>query len=225
MMQKETMTLREGLNTLNILDKQIKETISGNTLIAVYSRDVVILSGLPINDWEEQARAKWQSLNDKIKRRNALKNAILRANVMNTVRVPKFVSLDDVTKSDETEEISFAEAIARKAYYKDTLQGIINAIKGHISDNNRVYEQLTERARQYVDNRLNQEFANVQNPSPKQKEEREAKLRKDNEIVYNDPCSLVKSMALAGDNIAFYLEKIDGELGKASAVTEITFEY
>ena len=225
MMQKETMTLREGLNTLNILDKQIKETISGNTLIAVYSRDVVILSGLPINDWEEQARAKWQSLNDKINRRNALKNAILRANVMNSVRVPKFVSLDDVTKSDETEEISFAEAIARKAYYKDTLQGIVNAIKGHISDNNRVYEQLTERARQYVDNRLNQEFANVQNPSPKQKEEREAKLRKDNEIVYNDPCSLVKSMALAGDNIAFYLEKIDGELGKASAVTEITFEY
>ena len=224
-MQKETMTLREGLNTLNILDKQIKETISGNTLIAVYSRDVVILSGLPISDWEEQAKAKWQSLNDKIKRRNALKNAILRANVMNSVRVPKFVSLDDVTKSDETEEISFAEAIARKAYYKDTLQGIVNSIKGHIADNNRVYEQLTERARQYVDNRLNQEFANVQNPSPKQKEEREAKLRKDNEIVYNDPCSLVKSMALAGDNIAFYLEKIDGELGKASAITEITFEY
>ena len=224
-MQKETMTLREGLNTLNILDKQIKETISGNTLIAVYSRDVVILSGLPISDWEEQAKAKWQSLNDKIKRRNALKNAILRANVMNSVRVPKFVSLEDVTKSDETEEISFAEAIARKAYYKETLQGIVNAIKGHISDNNRIYEQLTNRAREYVDNRLNQEFANVQNPSPKQKEEREAKLRKDNEIVYNDPCSLVKSMALAGDNIAFYLEKIDGELGKASAITEITFEY
>ena len=224
-MQKETMTLREGLNTLNILDKQIKETISGNTLIAVYSRDVVILNGLPISDWEEQAKAKWQSLNDKIKRRNALKNAILQANVMNTVRVPKFVSLEDVTKSDETEEISFAEAIARKAYYKETLQSIVNAIKGHITDNNRVYEQLTNRAREYVDNRLNQEFANVQNPSPKQKEEREAKLRKDNEIVYNDPCSLVKSMALAGDNIAFYLEKIDGELGKASAVTEITFEY
>lgn len=224
-MQKETMTLREGLNTLNILDKQIKEMISGNTMISVYSKDVVILNGLPISDWEEQVKANWQSLNDKIKRRNALKNAILRANVMNVIRVPKFVSLDNVIKSDETEEISFAEAIARKAYYKETLQGIVNAINGHIKDNNRVYEQLTARAREYVDNRLNQEFANVQNPAPKQKEEREAKLRKDNEIIYNDPCSLVKSMALAGDNIAFYLEKIDGELGKASAITEITFEY
>ena len=140
-MKKETMNLREALRILNNLDRKIKSR-SEDTLIAVYSKDTFILDGLTINDWEEQARNKWRSLNIKIKKRNALKNAILRANVMNTIRVPKFVSLDSVVKNNETEEISFAEAIARKAYYKETLQKIVNTIKRHIEDNNRIYEQF-----------------------------------------------------------------------------------
>lgn len=140
-MRKETITLREGLRLLNNLDMKIKSR-SEDTLIAVYSKDTFILDGLTINQWEEQAKDKWRSLNNKIKKRNALKNAILRANLVNTIRVPKFVSLDSVIKSDETEEISFAEAIARKAYYKETLQKIVNKIKSHIEDNNHIYEQF-----------------------------------------------------------------------------------
>ena len=140
-MRKETITLREGLRLLNTLDRKIKSR-SEDTLIAVYSRNTFILDGLTINDWEEQARDKWRSLNIKIKKRNALKNAILRANLVNTIRVPKFASLDSVNRNSETEEISFAEAIARKAYYKETLQKIVNKIKSHIEDNNHIYEQF-----------------------------------------------------------------------------------
>lgn len=140
-MRKETMILREGLRLLNTLDRKIKAS-SEDAFIAVYSKDTFILDGLTIDEWEEQAKDKWRSLNNKIKRRNALKNAILRANLVNTIRVPKFVSLDSVTKSDETEEISFAEAIARKAYYKEIIQKIVNKIKSHIEDNNRIYEQF-----------------------------------------------------------------------------------
>ena len=144
-MRKETITLREGLRLLNTLDRKIKSR-SEDTLIAVYSRNTFILDGLTINNWEEQARDKWRSLNIKIKKRNALKNAILKANLVNTIRVPKFVSLDSVTKSDETEEISFAEAIARKAYYKETLQKIVNKIKSHVEDNNHIYDQFKSKA-------------------------------------------------------------------------------
>lgn len=140
-MKKETMNLREGLRLLNTLNRKIKES-SDNTFIAVYSKDTFILDGFTIDEWEEQVKDKWRSLNIKIKKRNALKNAILRANLVNTIRVPKFASLDSVNKSEETEEISFAEAIARKAYYKDTLQKIVNKIKSHIEDNNHIYEQF-----------------------------------------------------------------------------------
>ncbi len=189
-MKKETITLREGLRLLNNLDRKIKAS-SDNTLIAVYSRDTFILDGLAINDWEEQAKDKWRSLNIKIKKRNALKNAILRANLVNTIRVPKFVSLDSVNRINETEEISFAEAIARKAYYKETLQKIISKIKNHIENNNHIYEQFKSKA----------------------------------EIIYDDPCYLGKSMSIASENIASYLKKIDRELDKAAAKTEITFEY
>ena len=86
-MRKETITLREGLRLLNTLDRKIKSR-SEDTLIAVYSRDTFILDGFTINEWEEQAKDKWRSLNNKIRRRNALKNAILRANVLNTICVP-----------------------------------------------------------------------------------------------------------------------------------------
>lgn len=189
-MKKETITLREGLRLLNTLDRKIKAS-SEDTLIAVYSKDTFILNGLTINQWEEQAKDKWRSLNNKIRRRNALKNAILQANLVNTIRVPKFVSLDSATKSEETEEISFAEAIARKAYYKETLQKIVNTIKRHIEDNNRIYEQFKSKA----------------------------------EIIYDDPCYLGKSISIASENIASYLKKIDRELDKAAAKTEITFEY
>lgn len=189
-MRKETITLREGLRLLNTLDNKIKAR-SEDTLIAVYSKDTFILDGFTINDWEEQARDKWISFNNKIRRRNALKNAILQANVANTIRVPKFASLDNVTKNEETEEISFAEAIARKTYYKEILQKIVNKIKSHIEDNNHIYDQFKGKT----------------------------------EVVYNDPCYLGKSITIASENIASYLKKIDRELDKVAAKTEITFEY
>ena len=138
------MNLREGLRLLNTLDRKIKAS-SDNTLIAVYSRDTFILDGFTINDWEEQAKEKWRSLNNKIRRRNALKNAILRANLANTIRVPKFASLDSVNRNSETEEISFAEAIARKAYYKETLKKRINKIKSHIDDNKHIDEKFKQK--------------------------------------------------------------------------------
>ena len=223
-MNTETMTLREALTQKKLLDKQIYDLSSAN-YIAVTTKDTKVLCGLSVEDYKKGVEERWQSLSDKIKRRVAIDNAILKANVEHTVDVPKFVSLDKISTDGETEKISYASAIARKNYYNGILLQIAGGFEGYLNRNVREYNKLKDDVICKIDTRLGQEFGSATNASAKQRSERQAELENTWEAQFIDPAELAKKAPSIKTAIEEYLAKIDSILGHATEVTDVTFEY
>lgn len=222
----ETMTLRKAIAQRKLLDKQIKKIMDDTKFICVHLVNEEIIDGQSVKTWKETTSSTWQSLNDKIIRRNALDSAIVIANATHKVKVPKFASLepDDKTGS-EMEEITYASAIGRKKYFTEVIDKIISNLNKQIRMGNGEYDMRTRDSRRYVDNRLEQEFKNTTNASSKQREEREAKLLRDNTVVLEDPVSLAPKIKKIQEKIENYLETIDSILGRETELTEIVIEY
>lgn len=221
-MVKETLTIRKALTQKKVLDNQIQE-LSSTRFVAVATSNRTVIDGLKQKDWVKDAQARFQSLNDKLKRREVLANAIMDANAKHTVSVKKFIGIDK--QSDEFEEISFASAIARKKYLSDLLTTLVKGMQKAVLTNSKAYQETERQAEEKVTERLYQEFASVTQASGKVRQEREAELREQYSIELLDPNKLAENLMSFKEYIENYLVEIDAILGHATEVTEITVEY
>lgn len=221
-MNKETMTIRKALTQKKVLDKQISE-LSSTKFVAVSTSNRAVIDGLKQKDWVVDSQARFQSLNDKLKRREAVANAIMDANAKHTVTVKKFIGIDK--QSDEYESISFASAIARKKYLSDLLVSVVKRMQRAIIDNSNAYQEAERKADEKVAERLYQEFSSVTQASGKVRQERELELREQYSIELLDPNKLAENLMSFKEYIENYLAEIDSILGHATEVTEITVEY
>lgn len=221
-MNKETMTIRKALTQKKVLDKQISE-LSSTKFVSVSTSNRAVIDGLKQKDWIVDSQARFQSLNDKLKRREAIANAIMDANAKHTVTVKKFIGIDK--QSDEYEAISFASAIARKKYLSDLLVGVVKGMQRAVLDNSNAYQDAERRVDEKITERLYQEFSSVTQASGKVRQEREAELREQYSIELLDPNKLAENLMSFKEYIENYLAEIDSILGHATEVTEITVEY
>ena len=219
-MVKEIMTIRKALTQKKVLDNQIAE-LSSTKFVAVATSNRTVIDGLKQKDWVSDAKARFQSLNDKLKRREALANAIMQANATNTVSVKKFIGIDK--QSDEVENISFASAIARKKYLNDLLQTVVLDMQRAVLQNSKEYQSAERHDK--VTERLYQEFSAVTQASGKVRQEREKELRDQYAVELLDPNKLAENLMSFKEYIENYLADIDSILGHATEVTEITVEY
>ena len=221
-MNKETMTIRKALTQKKVLDKQISE-LSSTKFVAVSTSNRAVIDGLKQKDWVVDSQARFQSLNDKLKRREAIAKAIMDANAKHTVTVKKFIGIGK--QSDEYEAISFASAIARKKYLSDLLVSVVKGMQRAVLDNSNAYQDAERRADEKITARLYQEFSSVTQASGKVRQEREAELREQYSIELLDPNKLAENLMSFKEYIENYLAEIDSILGHATEVTEITVEY
>lgn len=221
-MNTETMSLRKALGQKKLLDKQIKAMMS-EKFVTSESAQTAVIDGLPLNAWQDEVKANYQSLNDKIRRREALAVAIMDANVNNFVELPRFITLDE--ENTGTEKVSFAGAIARKAYYMNELSYIVDKLRQKVTDATENFDFINAQCERTIRERMAQEFGTVNNASAKSREERETTLRKQYEAVFYDPADIVKKAKLAKERIENYLEEIDAILGNATEMTTITVKY
>ena len=221
-MNKETMTIRKALTQKKVLDSQIEE-LSSTRFVAVATSNRSVIDGLKQKDWCVDAQARFQSLNDKLKRREAIADAIMKANATNTVKVKKFIGIDKA--SDEYEDISFASAIARKKYLSMLLTGVVRDMQRSVLDNSKLYQQAERNADDKVAERLYQEFSGVTQASGKVRKEREDELRDQYAVTLLDPNKFAENLLSFKGYIENYLAEIDSILGHATEVTEITVKY
>ena len=221
-MNTETMSLRKALGQKKLLDKQIKAMMS-EKFVTSESAQTAVIDGLPLNSWQDEVKANYQSLNDKIRRREALAVAIMDANVNNFVELPRFITLDE--ENTGTEKVSLAGAIARKAYYTNELSYIVNELRQKVTNATEQFDFINDLCERTIRDRMAQEFGTVNNASAKSREERETTLRKQYEAVFYDPADIVKKAKLAKERIENYLEEIDAILGNATEMTTITVTY
>lgn len=221
-MVKETMTIRKALTQKKLLDSQIKE-LASSRFVAVTTSKRAIIDGLNQQAWKEDSMSRFQSLNDKLRRREAIANAIMQANAVHTVAVKKFIGLDK--QSDKLENISFASAIARKKYLENLLYTIVAKMQSSVTKNSMEYQDAEREVDAKVADRLYQEFSSVTQASGKVRQERETELREQYTVTLLDPNKFAENLLGFKEYIESYLADIDAILGHATEVTEIEVEY
>jgi hypothetical protein len=168
---------------------------------------------------------------DLIVRFEALNKARIKANAETLVKVPEQISLNELFAGKEAdfEDISIAEAINRKKYYKDFLLSIVSTMEHSMQNAARRKGQLEMEAKGNIDKELDQQFPrDVQKnwSSDAQKKARED-LEKKYEVVRLDPKDLIKNDYITKfkEIVIDYINKIDTVLSIVNAKTEVEVEY
>jgi hypothetical protein len=168
---------------------------------------------------------------DLIVRFEALNKARIKANAETLVKVPEQISLNELFAGKEAgfEEISIAEAINRKKYYKDFLLSIVSTMEHSMQNAARRKGQLEMEAKGNIDKELDQQFPrDVQKnwSSDAQKKARED-LEKKYEVVRLDPKDLIQNDSITKfkEIVIDYINKIDTVLSIVNAKTEVEVEY
>lgn len=98
----EKMTIHRGLSELKLIGSKIEKQIQELIPSGIMQKDKLVNGTTRLEDFEKQAKEKFQSINDLIDRRNKIKSAIVRVNGETTVKIG-------------TETMKIADAINLKA--------------------------------------------------------------------------------------------------------------
>ena len=230
---KETLTISQIIAEIKRLDTILKEERSRLDLVRFYRKDEPNIGGRTIKEHTEKMKADLQSYIDTQKRLFALKSALSKANRETTLRVPAqpilAAILSQIIDDNETEEITIAEAINRKIFFKNTLLEEAKALMVKFSRNMSEKEVLDRIVAEDVNNALNRKFPPDMrnNWSIEKWNEEKKKHMEDAEVIRIDPCRIVDTDAITkySNAVSKYLSDIDVLLSQINAITRVDIEY
>lgn len=104
-MTKVKMTIHRGLSELKLIDAKIAKQINEIQPVGIHQKDKLVYNYLKKEDFESQAKSKYDSVIDLIERKSAIKSAIVCANAVTKVKINE-------------KEMTIADAINFKAAIK-----------------------------------------------------------------------------------------------------------
>ena len=210
-MTKETMTVHEALAELKTLDKRIGKKIK-DTLFVGYHRITQENVGVtPVKEFEAMNRDQYKSIDDLIKRRNALKRAVVLSNATTKVEVGGTT-------------YTVAEAIDMKNNGMDNYEKLLVEISMQynpaVSSCRIANEKLVENA--------THSLQQIQGSGEMKADEASKFIE---EFTHTQRLDIVSGincpeiMAELEEKIATFEAKIDSALSVSNAITTIEFEY
>lgn len=197
------MTVTEGLVQLKTLDARINKEISTIWIFTLKNTD-------DETDKVENAKAKWVSVNDLIKRRAAIKAAIVKSNALVEVQVGK-------------QTMTVAEAIETKASI-----GYLKALRLQLISEAEVAEKEFTRYSDLVQQKVDQLLAPLMGSDKNDiKAEQEAvaeNYKKRNGVKLIDPIKAREKAQELSETIADFEANVDIALSLSNAKTIIEVE-
>lgn len=212
-MTTETMTVHKALAELKIIGDRIESAILNGTFCKTNKHSNDKIKGVSIKEFEGQVQGDWDKSHDLIKRRNAIKKAVILSNALTQVKIHE----DEMTR---------AEAIEMKntgIYYKEVLLDKLKdqyskAIQQMDRDNG---ETLSQRA----DNYIQSMYGNKDKMDSEQVEKDKKLFIANNTIELIDPIKIKDKIDSLEEEIANFKSEVDACLSVSNAMTEITIEY
>lgn len=213
-MIKETMTIHKALSELKILDARICKEV-GTAVFSVPNKHAnSLISGVPIQDFVDQAKDTLKSVKTLINRRNAIKRAVTRSNAVTVVNIGG-------------NDYTVAEAIDMKNNGIEHLKVLCSTIETQYAAAKSAAERengskLEQRADTYVQSLY--QGADKKNMSDEVRKVREDFMNAQiMEIV--DPIDSMKESAALRETIDRFMSDVDSALSVSNALTTIDVEY
>ena len=213
-MTSEKMTIHKALCELKTLDDRIKKSIYGTSYVFANKHSNNKMSGMTLTAYCDEIKAAYQRTTDLIKRRDAIKRAVVLSNAVTRVQVGG-------------KEYTVAEAIEMKNHGIKMLQDVLKKLEG---DNTRARREADENNGEMLEMRADEYVKSLYgNTDMKNASDEIKKVRADfimaqtYEIV--DPINIKAEMDRLDKDISGFMVDIDSALSVSNALTEITVEY
>lgn len=209
----EKMTIHKALCELKILDSRINNAISSARFCLANKHSNEKVNGVTVEEYQEIMKASYNKASDLIRRREAIKRAVVLSNAKTIVKIGG-------------KEYTVAEAIEMNNHGIDLKLQLKNAMKKQydsamttiISKNSVVDDKATE----YVVELFGQKESKTAN-------EEYEKARKSyieaNTMELIDPVNILEKIEALEVEIADFTTEVDSALSVSNALTEITVEY
>lgn len=207
-MTKQKMTIHRALSELKLIDSKIEKQINEIVPSGIYQKGKLINNYVKEEDFSTSAKSKFDSVNDLIARKNAIKSAIVEANGVTKVKV----SEKEMTIADA---INFKAVVKFKKKLIETLKARQQQAVAQLNQQNTVVEQNVQRI-------LEATFGKENVKAGKEDVESVRKPYMDaNEFHLFDPLKVAEKVEAMEKEVGDFEMEVDAVLSEINAVTFI----
>lgn len=213
-MTTEKMNVHQALSELKMMDKRIEKAIQIPEWVVTNKHSNGTIAGMSVVEWTADIKARYQKAMDLIRRRDAIKRAVVNSNAVTKVLIAgvEYTVAEAIDKKNHGCE--FLVAMARRLAHDHT-QAKMVADRENGS-------RLEERADAFVRSLIGN--TDTKGMSEEIKNRREDFITAQTlDIV--DPIGVVKEIERLEDEVSSFLTNVDAALSVSNAITEITVEY
>ena len=217
-MNTEKMTIHKALAELKTMDDRINKTIRSTSYVLVAKHSAEKINGVKVNNFKEQMRSGYQKVTDLIKRRDAMKRAVVLSNATTKVKIGD-------------NEYTVAEAIEMKNHGMEFRSALLRQMN---SDYIAAQNDLARNGGEALEKKSEQYVLAVIAAQPK-----DSKMSADSDVMKGlrqtyienntydliDPLDITKVMEALDAEINEFNAEVDAALSVSNALTVIEFEY
>ena len=217
-MNTEKMTIHKALAELNTMDDRINKTIRSTSYVLAAKHSAEKINGVKVNNFKEQMRSGYQKVTDLIKRRDAMKRAVVLSNATTKVKIGD-------------NEYTVAEAIEMKNHGMEFRSALLRQMN---SDYIAAQNDLARNGGEALEKKSEQYVLAVIAAQPK-----DSKMSADSDVMKGlrqtyienntydliDPLDITKVMEALDAEINEFNAEVDAALSVSNALTVIEFEY
>lgn len=213
-MVQEKMNVHKALSELKTLDSRVFSAIDGTTFVVANKHSNQKISGKPISEFCDEMTAAYNKVNDLIRRREAIKRAVVLSNATTKVTIGG-------------REYTVAEAIEMKNHGVELKQMLLGEMrkayaKAQQTADRANGEELERRADEYVKSLYGN--TDMKNASEEVKKSR-ADFVTTQTVELVDPLKVSEKIAALEGEIDAFMVEVDSALSVSNAITEISVEY
>lgn len=217
-MTTEKMTIHKALAELKTMDDRINKTIRSTSYVLAAKHSAEKINGVKVNNFKEQMRSGYQKVTDLIKRRDAMKRAVVLSNATTKVKIGD-------------NEYTVAEAIEMKNHGMEFRSALLRQMN---SDYITAQNDLARNGGEALEKKSEQYVLAVIAAQPK-----DSKMSADSDVMKGlrqtyienntydlvDPLDITKVMEALDAEINEFNAEVDAALSVSNALTVIEFEY
>lgn len=213
-MTTEKMTIHRGLAELKLLDSRIMSAIDGGVYCVANKHSNEKINGIPVEEYKVVMQGYYDKATDLIKRRNAIKRAVVLSNAITKVTINGI-------------EYTVAEAIEMKNHGVEFDELMLGALqKQYMKAQAEILRQngadLEKRAEQYVIGIYGSKEGKT-NTDDFEKTKNQFVQANSYELI--DPIKILDKINKLEESINTFKAEIDSALSTSNAVTEIEINY
>lgn len=217
-MTQEKMTVHRALAELKNCDDRISKAIRSATYVLAVKHSAEKINGVKVNDFKDQMRSGYQKVADLIKRRDAMKRAVVLSNATTKVKIGD-------------KEMTIAEAIEAKNHGMEFKSELLRVMSNAYTN---AQNELTRNGGEALEKKAEQYVLAVIAAQPK-----DSKMSVDSDAMKTlrqtyiennaydllDPLDIAKVVEALDAEINEFNAEVDAALSCSNALTVIEFEY